>query len=295
RLAAKYPVENQLVSGIIVSKDFEFNIMDPNDLKDFNRISTSAIIQKQTIAYYSSFSLLKYHLEQLKSQVQLEWSSTPMNDNIADSVLEVSLNIESSPASVKIRRIYSKDDSKDEIIIKTDDRIVEVNLSTLEVKTDDDVLRNRITQYYARFRPCCGNPEFTVLMFGEISNLSINELEDWLKSQSPFPFIHIKKKFDSKKPESNPANVEPELANAYANTEPEHANVEPELANAEPEHDNPEPGLENPEREFEPGCNFLFLHEKILRLEEKNKQFEKRIIDLEETSDRKKRKIIIID
>ncbi|CAG8684142.1 3926_t:CDS:2, partial [Dentiscutata heterogama] len=48
--------------------------------------------------------------------------------------------------------IYSKDDSKDEIIIKTDDRIAEVNLSTLEVKTDDDILRNRITQYYARYQ-----------------------------------------------------------------------------------------------------------------------------------------------
>ncbi|RIB06583.1 beta-lactamase-like protein [Gigaspora rosea] len=129
RLAAKYPIENQLVSGIIVSKDFQFNIMDPNDLKDFSGISTSAIIQKQTITYHSSFSLLKYHLEQMygpleetldddhvpiftildnikvrhisKSQIQLEWSSTSMNDNIADSVLAVLLNIESSPASVK--------------------------------------------------------------------------------------------------------------------------------------------------------------------------------------------------
>ncbi|CAG8446625.1 20835_t:CDS:10 [Dentiscutata erythropus] len=227
RLAAKYPAENQLVSGIIVSKDFQFNIMDPNDLKDFSGISTSAIIQKQTIAYHSSFSLLKYHLEQMygpleetldddqvpifiilenikvrhisKSQVQLEWSSTSMNDNIADSVLAVLLNIESSPASVKITKhshttegssdnlmeideqkmetkktelspntsissreatenylrkqfgeISSKDDSKDEIIIKTDDRVAEVNLSTLEVKTDDDILRNRITTILPR-------------------------------------------------------------------------------------------------------------------------------------------------
>ncbi|CAG8723662.1 11430_t:CDS:10, partial [Acaulospora morrowiae] len=129
KLAAKYPIEQQLVSGIIVSKDFQFNIMDPVDLKDFSGISTSAIIQKQTIAYHSSFSLLKYHLEQMygpleenldndsiptmtildaikvrhlsKSQVQLEWLGTSMNDKIADSVLAVLLNIESSPASVK--------------------------------------------------------------------------------------------------------------------------------------------------------------------------------------------------
>ncbi|CAI2178481.1 14458_t:CDS:10 [Funneliformis geosporum] len=130
RLAAKYPIENQIVSGIIVSKDFQFNIMDANDLKDFCGISTSTIMQKPTIAYNSSFSLLKYHLEQMfgtleetldnehvptltilnsievkhisKSQLRLEWSSTSMNDKIADSVIAVILNIENSPASVKI-------------------------------------------------------------------------------------------------------------------------------------------------------------------------------------------------
>lgn len=39
--------------------------MDANDLKDFCGISTSTIMQKPTIAYHSSFSLLKYHLEQM--------------------------------------------------------------------------------------------------------------------------------------------------------------------------------------------------------------------------------------
>ncbi|CAH1767085.1 2575_t:CDS:10, partial [Entrophospora sp. SA101] len=130
QLAAKYPVENQIVSGIIVSKDFQFNIMDENDLKEFSGITTSSILQKQSISYSSSFSLLKYHLEQMygvleeiidsedvptitildsvkvrhigKNQVQLEWLGTSMNDKIADSVSAVILNIESSPASVKV-------------------------------------------------------------------------------------------------------------------------------------------------------------------------------------------------
>ncbi|CAG8594431.1 10755_t:CDS:10 [Cetraspora pellucida] len=233
RLAARYPSENQLVSGIIVSKDFQFNIMDPNDLKDFSGISTSAIIQKQTIAYHSSFSLLRYHLEQMygpleetldddnvptftildnikvrhisKNQVQLEWLGTSMNDNIADSVLAILLNIESSPASVKITKhshviessnnpmktddhmeidmetkntstslreatenylrkqfgeIYNKDNSEDEIIIKMDDRIAEVNLSTFEVNTDDDMLRNRITTILPRITKLLNPLEF---------------------------------------------------------------------------------------------------------------------------------------
>ncbi|CAG8546846.1 16166_t:CDS:10 [Rhizophagus irregularis] len=219
RLAAKYPIENQIVSGIIVSKDFQFNIMDANDLKDFCGISTSTIMQKPTIAYHSSFSLLKYHLEQMfgtlketfdseqiptltilnsievkhisKSQLRLEWSSTSMNDKIADSVIAVILNIENSPASVKVTNqshpnhmpegnydivmdnnkidfdekgleesiessqsltihdavvmylrnqfgeAFSKENSENEIVIK-------------EIRTEDDLLRNRITRMMPR-------------------------------------------------------------------------------------------------------------------------------------------------
>ncbi|CAG8436318.1 3039_t:CDS:10 [Diversispora eburnea] len=228
KLAARYPIEHQIVSGIIVSKDFQFNIMDSNDLKEFSGISTSAIIQKQTIAYHCSFSLLKYHLEQMygplkevldedsvptltildavkvrhlnKSSVQLEWLGTSMNDKIADSVLAVLLNIESSPASVKkesynndnnlmeidekdsinpkdnnstemmdssltplssrtaaeeyLRRqfgkAYSKQDSDSEIIVKVDNTVAEVNINTLEVKSEDEVLRNRIQNMLPR-------------------------------------------------------------------------------------------------------------------------------------------------
>jgi cleavage and polyadenylation specificity factor subunit 3 len=64
-LASKYPTENQIVTGILVSKDFQFNIISANDLKEFSGIATSSILQKQSISYRASFSLLKYHLEQM--------------------------------------------------------------------------------------------------------------------------------------------------------------------------------------------------------------------------------------
>ncbi|CAG8745367.1 19679_t:CDS:2, partial [Racocetra fulgida] len=149
RLAAKYPSENQLVSGIIVSKDFQFNIMDPNDLKDFSGIPTSAIIQKQTIAYHSSFSLLRYHLEQMYGPLE----ETLDDDNVPTFTMETEL----SPLNTSTLReatenylrkqfgeIYSKDNSEDEIIIKIDDSVAE------EVNTDDDMLRNRITTILPR-------------------------------------------------------------------------------------------------------------------------------------------------
>ncbi|CAG8705376.1 18798_t:CDS:2, partial [Racocetra fulgida] len=42
-----------------------------------------------------------------------------------------------------------------------------------------------------------------------------------------------------------------------------------------------------------PECKFLFLFEKVIRLEERNRQLEKRVSDLEEKSDQKKEKFIV--
>ncbi|CAG8583063.1 6411_t:CDS:1, partial [Racocetra fulgida] len=51
----------------------------------------------------------------------------------------------------------------------------------------------------------------------------------------------------------------------------------------------------NPESNSRPEYNFLSLFERVIRLEEQNKQLEKRVRDLEEKADRKKRKIYVVD
>ncbi|KAG9294026.1 hypothetical protein G9A89_019364 [Geosiphon pyriformis] len=209
KLAAKTPKENQLFSGIIVSKDFQFNIMDPSELKDFSGIATSAILQKQSIYYRASFSLLKYHLEQMyvtleetidendmptltilntikvkqvgKNQIILEWLGNSMNDIIADSVLAVILNIESSPASIKVTKtshhshhhhhhhhpedirgatmnflrkqfgeVYEKEDSKKEVVVRLDEQTAIVNVETLEIETQHEALRERLIDQMER-------------------------------------------------------------------------------------------------------------------------------------------------
>ncbi|CAG8479359.1 5568_t:CDS:10 [Paraglomus occultum] len=190
-LASKYPTENQIVTGILVSKDFQFNIISASDLKEFSGIATSSILQKQTIGYRASFSLLRYHLEQMfgvleeivdndevvglkilgvlslthtsAKYVTLEWLGNSINDVIADSVLTVILNIESSPASVKVTKpphhshshtttsedilndaerflkqqfgeVRRKPDSNDEVlIVSIDEHTAEVNVKTMDV------------------------------------------------------------------------------------------------------------------------------------------------------------------
>lgn len=138
-MAAKYPTENQSLSGILVAKDFQLNVMSPDDLNEFGGgLLTTVLTQRQSVPFRAALSLLKWHLEMMfgdihetelndnsdakdktgtvirildtvdikqfiskPNQITLEWVGNAMNDMVADSVLAVILGIESSPASVK--------------------------------------------------------------------------------------------------------------------------------------------------------------------------------------------------
>ncbi|KAF9586674.1 Cleavage and polyadenylation specificity factor subunit 3 [Lunasporangiospora selenospora] len=132
RMASTFPENNSLVSGVVVVKDFQYTIMDTGDLKDYG-LQTTAVVQRQMVPYHASFTLLKYHLRQMFGKIEelerslnkqeavrifetvdvkeynanhvlLEWTGNATNDMVADSVLAVILNIESSPASVKLTK-----------------------------------------------------------------------------------------------------------------------------------------------------------------------------------------------
>ncbi|KAG0234104.1 Cleavage and polyadenylation specificity factor subunit 3 [Actinomortierella wolfii] len=136
-MASTFPEENKIVSGVLVVKDFQYTIMDTSDLEEFVGLQTTSVVQRQMVPYHASFSLLKYHLQQMfgklvelerdeskreavrvfdtvdvkeytANQVLLEWTGNSVNDMVADSVLAVILNIESSPASVKLARSEHK-------------------------------------------------------------------------------------------------------------------------------------------------------------------------------------------
>ncbi|KAI8577602.1 hypothetical protein K450DRAFT_212694 [Umbelopsis ramanniana AG] len=139
-LAAKYPTENQAISGILVAKDFQLNVMSPDDLNEYGGgLLTTVLTQRQSVPFRATFSLLQWHLEMMfgdiheseltkggdsteqigtvirildtvdikklndkPNQITLEWVGNAMNDMVADSVLAVILGIDSSPASVKV-------------------------------------------------------------------------------------------------------------------------------------------------------------------------------------------------
>ncbi|KAI8917326.1 beta-lactamase-like protein [Entophlyctis helioformis] len=131
-LAKAEPEDGTVVEGLLVSKDFAFQMMAPEDLVEFTDLSTANVVQRQSIATRAPFGLVKWHLEQMYGSVKvvgsqslrvfdtvtvtmksesdaasktphalLEWESNPVNDMIADTVLAVLLQADTSPASVK--------------------------------------------------------------------------------------------------------------------------------------------------------------------------------------------------
>ncbi|KAI0305682.1 mRNA 3'-end-processing protein YSH1 [Multifurca ochricompacta] len=128
-LAAKPPQTNDVLSGLLVSKDYSYTLLDPRDLRDFAGLSTCIVTQRQKIALGVGWDLVRWHLEGMYGRVEegldidgtptmrvmsavdvkqtsnheltLEWDSSAANDMIADSTLAVITEIDKSPASVK--------------------------------------------------------------------------------------------------------------------------------------------------------------------------------------------------
>lgn len=121
--------DGQIVSGVLVEKDFEISLVGPADLREHTSLTTSVVRERQTVVVDAGSDLVRYHLEQMFGAVEIladdkdatefrvmgavnvthegnqsmiEWEGNAMNDAIADSVLAILLAVDSSPASVKL-------------------------------------------------------------------------------------------------------------------------------------------------------------------------------------------------
>ncbi|KAI0812786.1 beta-lactamase-like protein [Irpex lacteus] len=129
-LAARPPQANDIVSGLLVAKDYSYTLLDPRDLRDFAGLTTCVVTQRQKIALGVGWELVRWHLEGMYGKVEdgmdkdgvptmrvmgavdvkqmsdhelvLEWDSSASNDMIADSTLALITGIDKSPASVKL-------------------------------------------------------------------------------------------------------------------------------------------------------------------------------------------------
>lgn len=127
-LASKEPRDGQIISGVLVEKDFNVSLMDVNDLREYSSLTASVVLERQSIVVNAGPDLIKFHLEQMFGMVEdlgdeevaefrimnavrvihegdqttIEWVGNVMNDAIADTTLAVLLSVDSSPASVKM-------------------------------------------------------------------------------------------------------------------------------------------------------------------------------------------------
>ncbi|KAK7206372.1 mRNA cleavage and polyadenylation specificity factor complex endoribonuclease subunit Ysh1 [Myxozyma melibiosi] len=127
-LASKPPMDGQILSGILVQKNFEMSILALEDLQEFSGLSTTAVVQRQTVTVDATSELVKFHLQQMfgavkdvsteeitgfmvmdsvtvwcnKGSLTIEWEGNMINDAISDTVLAILLSVDSSPVSVKI-------------------------------------------------------------------------------------------------------------------------------------------------------------------------------------------------
>ncbi|CAI5757723.1 unnamed protein product [Candida verbasci] len=125
----------QVVSGVLVSKDFDLNLVQLQDLHEFTQLSTSIVKSKINLKINADISLMVWHLQQMFGYINImnddeeEWEGVIMDsidifidrskkpglyitvewindnlmmDSIADSVIAILYSIDSSPASVKL-------------------------------------------------------------------------------------------------------------------------------------------------------------------------------------------------
>jgi hypothetical protein len=69
-LASKPPQDKDPLSGLLVSKDFSYTLLDPKDLKDFTGLGTSEITQRQRVRIGVGWDVVKWHLEGMYGEVE---------------------------------------------------------------------------------------------------------------------------------------------------------------------------------------------------------------------------------
>lgn len=144
---------NQALSGMLVSKDFDLNLLQIENLPEYTLLTTSIINSKINLRINAEILLMLWHLEQMFGYVKVvnddeqgwgcvimdmimitvdknssktgsyflsvEWiNDNLMADSLADSVIAILYSIDSSPASVKLS---TENSSHTHDVIKSED------------------------------------------------------------------------------------------------------------------------------------------------------------------------------
>ncbi|CAF0990021.1 unnamed protein product [Rotaria sp. Silwood1] len=121
QLAAEKPAEGNILSGILVRRNFKLHMMAPEDLQNYTTLTRSTVTQHLGIPFTAAPRSLVLNLSQVAGELEqvgdkqkpgirvfgainiflenkmlvLEWESSPVNDVYADAVVTVILKTES--------------------------------------------------------------------------------------------------------------------------------------------------------------------------------------------------------
>jgi len=143
-LAKEKRRQDEILSGILVKRNFNYHIFEPEDLKSGTNLPLTSVLQKASVTFSAPISVLKFHLEQVDQSVQnitwldgaegllvfgcvkvakrnrivtVEWESSIEADLYAETVMSFVLRVESDPQAQKINSVQMKrsEEKKDEI------------------------------------------------------------------------------------------------------------------------------------------------------------------------------------
>ena len=69
-MAVNPPKPGSVLSGLLVSKDYSYTLLDPRDLKDFAGLSTCVVTQKQKLVLGVGWELVRWHLDGMYGKVE---------------------------------------------------------------------------------------------------------------------------------------------------------------------------------------------------------------------------------
>ncbi|CAA0841512.1 Cleavage and polyadenylation specificity factor subunit 3-I [Striga hermonthica] len=157
------PAPGEAVSGLLVKKGFTYQIMAPEDLHVFSRLSTGSVVQRITIPYSGAFSVIEHRLRQIyegvepevsdegveglrvhgrvtvrresEGHISLQWAADPISDMVSDSVVALVLN-----AGRELPKVVDESERGEEEAAKKADKIVHALLVSLfgDVKYEEE-------------------------------------------------------------------------------------------------------------------------------------------------------------
>lgn len=131
QLASKLPEDNEKLKGILVQKNFDINLINVQDIREFTSLATTTVTQRQSLRCNANRSIVHWQFSQMFGYIKIlnetddiyqfeimnsvkithndksyitsiEWLCGTMEDTIADSAIAILLSCDSLPASVKL-------------------------------------------------------------------------------------------------------------------------------------------------------------------------------------------------